>query len=294
MTEHSKQTPTEGCPPNDSTDKPLISCGAPESPASLERSAPNTASMEGVEAESVPPTGTTTSAYSGTDSTHSSIPCDTDICGGPMRHFATTADEPTASSNRNIGDLHDDDAVCLRSAHKEVSSGGRMGQAPTRTNETAPKHHRAQPKRAAADRSAGRWTAAEHQVFLRGLSTYGREWKKVAAHIPTRTSAQVRSHAQKYFCRLQRHDDVDTSNHSNEDTTTTTTNTVTNNNNTTIGKSVSVHTAASADDNTDSGSQTGGYVSASVRAQAERILADPEAVQSQVPALARTTPPTTL
>lgn len=51
---------------------------------------------------------------------------------------------------------------------------------------------------------AGRWTGDEHQAFLRGLGLYGREWKKVATLIPTRTSSQVRSHAQKYFAKQQR------------------------------------------------------------------------------------------
>jgi SHAQKYF class myb-like DNA-binding protein len=49
--------------------------------------------------------------------------------------------------------------------------------------------------------TAGRWTPDEHEAFLRGLECYGREWKRVAQHIPTRTSSQVRSHAQKYFSK---------------------------------------------------------------------------------------------
>lgn len=48
----------------------------------------------------------------------------------------------------------------------------------------------------------GRWTAEEHEAFLRGLRVYGREWKRVAADIKTRSSAQIRSHAQKYFAKL--------------------------------------------------------------------------------------------
>lgn len=52
--------------------------------------------------------------------------------------------------------------------------------------------------------SSGRWTEAEHRAFLEGLKQCGREWKKVAMRIPTRTSAQIRSHAQKYFAKLQR------------------------------------------------------------------------------------------
>lgn len=55
---------------------------------------------------------------------------------------------------------------------------------------------------------AGRWTEQEHKAFLVGLSRYGREWKLVAQDIPTRTSAQVRSHAQKYFAKLSKHHEV--------------------------------------------------------------------------------------
>mmetsp|Transcript_5517 Transcript_5517/g.13827 ORF Transcript_5517/g.13827 Transcript_5517/m.13827 type:complete len:400 (+) Transcript_5517:172-1371(+) len=51
---------------------------------------------------------------------------------------------------------------------------------------------------------SGRWTASEHQAFLQGLKVYGREWKKVAICIPTRTSAQIRSHAQKYFSKVSK------------------------------------------------------------------------------------------
>mmetsp|Transcript_48665 Transcript_48665/g.54211 ORF Transcript_48665/g.54211 Transcript_48665/m.54211 type:complete len:648 (+) Transcript_48665:315-2258(+) len=55
-----------------------------------------------------------------------------------------------------------------------------------------------------AGQTSGRWTQEEHQAFLEGLKDCGREWKKVALRIPTRTSAQIRSHAQKYFSKLQR------------------------------------------------------------------------------------------
>ena len=51
------------------------------------------------------------------------------------------------------------------------------------------------------DRSFGRWTREEHEGFLLGLRVHGREWKKVAQTIKTRTPAQIRSHAQKYFAK---------------------------------------------------------------------------------------------
>uniref|UniRef100_A0A7S4I1T7 HTH myb-type domain-containing protein n=1 Tax=Odontella aurita TaxID=265563 RepID=A0A7S4I1T7_9STRA len=57
---------------------------------------------------------------------------------------------------------------------------------------------------AGSSQTIGRWTREEHEAFLNGLKVFGREWKKVATRIPTRTSAQIRSHAQKYFARLAR------------------------------------------------------------------------------------------
>lgn len=66
------------------------------------------------------------------------------------------------------------------------------------------KTHRKRTPQRKAGQTAGRWTNQEHYAFLDGLKEFGREWKKVATSIPTRTSAQIRSHAQKYFAKLQR------------------------------------------------------------------------------------------
>lgn len=72
------------------------------------------------------------------------------------------------------------------------------------------------PKRRKTGTSSGRWTSTEHQIFLKGLGQFGREWKRVAESIPTRTSAQVRSHAQKYFAKQNKqkqHESLDNSIH---------------------------------------------------------------------------------
>jgi len=50
----------------------------------------------------------------------------------------------------------------------------------------------------------GRWTREEHNAFLMALQQYGKEWKKVAAKVKTRTVVQTRTHAQKYFQKLQK------------------------------------------------------------------------------------------
>jgi SHAQKYF class myb-like DNA-binding protein len=55
-----------------------------------------------------------------------------------------------------------------------------------------------------AKRSSGRWTKEEHQRFIDGIRKFGKNWKQVEDYIGTRTGAQIRSHAQKFFNRLER------------------------------------------------------------------------------------------
>ena len=52
--------------------------------------------------------------------------------------------------------------------------------------------------------NTGRWSEEEHQVFLDGLEQHGKQWKLIAAMIGTRTVVQVRTHAQKYFQKMER------------------------------------------------------------------------------------------
>ena len=49
---------------------------------------------------------------------------------------------------------------------------------------------------------AGRWTHAEHEMFVKGLEAHSKQWKLIAELIKTRTVVQVRTHAQKYFQKL--------------------------------------------------------------------------------------------
>lgn len=48
------------------------------------------------------------------------------------------------------------------------------------------------------------WSPSEHARMLEALRLYKRDWAKVTRHVGTRSPAQVRSHAQKYFDRLVR------------------------------------------------------------------------------------------
>lgn len=62
-----------------------------------------------------------------------------------------------------------------------------------------------QPKRQKKSaKETGRWTKDEHSRFILGLINHGKNWKMVEGLVATRTSAQVRSHAQKFFNRLSK------------------------------------------------------------------------------------------
>eukprot|EP00347_Sterkiella_histriomuscorum_P024037 403332525 len=50
----------------------------------------------------------------------------------------------------------------------------------------------------------GRWTKEEHFRFLEALKIHGKEWRKVQMHVGTRTSTQARSHAQKFFVKIEK------------------------------------------------------------------------------------------
>ena len=57
---------------------------------------------------------------------------------------------------------------------------------------------------------SGKWTEEEHEKFIEGILLYGNEWKKVQGIIKTRSSAQARSHAQKFFLKIKKSiDNVD-------------------------------------------------------------------------------------
>ena len=50
--------------------------------------------------------------------------------------------------------------------------------------------------------NAGRWSYEEHIKFIEAIAQYGKNWKEVEKYVGSRTSAQARSHAQKFFLKL--------------------------------------------------------------------------------------------
>lgn len=55
-----------------------------------------------------------------------------------------------------------------------------------------------------SDNYNGRWTKEEHHRFVEAIQVHGKNWKKVEESVATRSGAQIRSHAQKYFLKLEK------------------------------------------------------------------------------------------
>ncbi len=97
----------------------------------------------------------------------------------------------TLTSQTSMGNLGNGLASASTNSKNETPIAPKGGKSSNSVVESGQEH-------------TGRWTREEHEAFLQALQQYGKEWKKVAAKVKTRTVVQTRTHAQKYFQKLQK------------------------------------------------------------------------------------------
>lgn len=54
----------------------------------------------------------------------------------------------------------------------------------------------------------GHWSADEHRLFLSAVLQHGKGWKEISATLKTRSAVQVRTHAQKFYAKLVKANEV--------------------------------------------------------------------------------------
>jgi len=126
-----------------------------------------------------------------------------------------TAQPSPSSAVVGGGGAKQPSAVGIASSVPSTMVAGKQHQPPARPSphvppppslQQQPKHPTTKPPPGkvvdTGNEHTGRWTKEEHEAFLSGLQMYGKEWKKVAARVKTRTVVQTRTHAQKYFQKL--------------------------------------------------------------------------------------------
>ncbi|KAJ8512472.1 hypothetical protein OPV22_002906 [Ensete ventricosum] len=82
-----------------------------------------------------------------------------------------------------------------------VAVPGLVGSPAVASSEDASKKAR---KPYTITKSRESWTEQEHDKFLEALQLFDRDWKKIEAFVGSKTVIQLRSHAQKYFLKVQK------------------------------------------------------------------------------------------
>lgn len=79
-----------------------------------------------------------------------------------------------------------------------------LGTFATSTNVSAEDPSKKTRKPYTITKSRENWTEPEHDKFLEALQLFDRDWKKIEAFVGSKTVIQIRSHAQKYFLKVQK------------------------------------------------------------------------------------------
>ncbi|DAZ95007.1 TPA: hypothetical protein N0F65_003633 [Lagenidium giganteum] len=84
--------------------------------------------------------------------------------------------------------------------HGHVAVGGSGNNHMASSNSNNSNNNNSQSN--ASHSKGGRWTSEEHSAFLEGIRLYGKDWRRVAQVVMTRSAVQTRTHAQKYLLKF--------------------------------------------------------------------------------------------
>mmetsp|Transcript_16654 Transcript_16654/g.47425 ORF Transcript_16654/g.47425 Transcript_16654/m.47425 type:complete len:345 (-) Transcript_16654:160-1194(-) len=111
-------------------------------------------------------------------------------------HMPEPADLPVLQTDGSdsLLDWNFNEEIHVTPTNATPSRDGPFGNA-------SPLPTRAKKKRGSQDRptKTGRWDKEEHERFLEGFRSFGRDWKGIASVVKTRSAVQIRTHAQKFF-----------------------------------------------------------------------------------------------
>ncbi|CDW84488.1 myb-like dna-binding shaqkyf class family protein [Stylonychia lemnae] len=103
---------------------------------------------------------------------------------------------------QDLGENNDSQLAYGQSIQSQNGKRGRKQTA--QSNQSKSQRENESRAKQGNDLRQGRWSKEEHFRFLEALKLYGKEWRKVQLHVRTRTSTQARSHAQKFFVKIER------------------------------------------------------------------------------------------
>lgn len=121
-----------------------------------------------------------------------------------MEIFPSLSELDDESLEVHISELHaqlQNETTTAKVCNKQRA--GKRQRTPAKVQAAQTKMRRKQQQQTGTNLT-GRWNKHEHDLFLRGLELYGKEWKRMTSLIPSRTVIQIRTHAQKYFQKLMK------------------------------------------------------------------------------------------
>ncbi|XP_075073953.1 protein REVEILLE 6 isoform X2 [Nicotiana tabacum] len=115
---------------------------------------------------------------------------------------------PTPPAGQDFYYIGDPTKMGLPGLHP-IQSGsngaGTLGNLNSSTGSVVPDDHNKKTRKPyTITKSRESWTEQEHDKFLEALQLFDRDWKKIEAFVGSKTVIQIRSHAQKYFLKVQK------------------------------------------------------------------------------------------